>query len=325
MITLHYIYFFSILKLVWYKSERLPYFHRSSPLNFLQEKKQEMKIFPSANALRNILLEHTYCFLQCCGSVTFWYGSGSANPYLWLADSDPDPAIFVSDLQDVFSTYFCLLLFEATYTSFFKDKKSLKITKQLESRFFLLFLLDERRILIRTSYKRIWIRGSGSATLVSSQCTLFFSRLCCQWEDKASMILRPSGSASKIGWVSTPWSILDSIKIRRLALGDRSAIHRVACFVLFPAVTNQITECLNLPPPPLSPESLCWRRFRKVVSSRGLVITLSMNFSSWKLFVFFEYFSFFLTKKINKININWSVIDVNCLPHRRYHERYADL
>jgi hypothetical protein len=35
------------------------------------------------------------------------------------ADSDPDPAIFVSDLQVV-----CLLLFEGTFTSIFKDKKS---------------------------------------------------------------------------------------------------------------------------------------------------------------------------------------------------------
>jgi hypothetical protein len=35
----------------------------------------------------------------------FWYGSGcgSADPYLWLMDpeSDPDPATFVSDLQDI--------------------------------------------------------------------------------------------------------------------------------------------------------------------------------------------------------------------------------
>jgi hypothetical protein len=34
------------------------------------------------------------------GFVTFWYGSGSADPYLWLTEPDPDPAIFVSDLQD---------------------------------------------------------------------------------------------------------------------------------------------------------------------------------------------------------------------------------
>ncbi len=63
---------------------------------------------------------------QCCGSVTFRYGSrsGSADPYLWLTapDSDPDPTpdpapepgIFVSDLQDdawkLFFFQFFLLL-----------------------------------------------------------------------------------------------------------------------------------------------------------------------------------------------------------------------
>ncbi len=37
---------------------------------------------------------------QCCGSMTFWVGSGSgsADPCLWLMD--PDPSIFVIDLQD---------------------------------------------------------------------------------------------------------------------------------------------------------------------------------------------------------------------------------
>jgi hypothetical protein len=49
---------------------------------------------------------------QRCGSVTFWYGSGSF---------DPDLAIFGSDLQDgneklFFSRFFCLLLFEAAFT-----------------------------------------------------------------------------------------------------------------------------------------------------------------------------------------------------------------
>ncbi len=42
-------------------------------------------------------------------------------------DADPDPVIFVSDLQGVNkkkSTFFCLLLFEGTFTSFSKDKKS---------------------------------------------------------------------------------------------------------------------------------------------------------------------------------------------------------
>ncbi len=42
---------------------------------------------------------------QCCGSVTFWCGSGgSADPCLWLmdpdSDPDPDPSIFIIDLQD---------------------------------------------------------------------------------------------------------------------------------------------------------------------------------------------------------------------------------
>jgi hypothetical protein len=46
-------------------------------------------------------------------------------------DPDPDPAIFVIDLQDaskklIFNTI--LLLFEATSTSFFKDKKSKRVT-----------------------------------------------------------------------------------------------------------------------------------------------------------------------------------------------------
>jgi hypothetical protein len=42
-------------------------------------------------------------------------------------DADPDPAIFVSDLQDINRKLFfsiCLLVFEGTFTSFFKDKKA---------------------------------------------------------------------------------------------------------------------------------------------------------------------------------------------------------
>ncbi len=41
---------------------------------------------------------------QCSGSITFWCGSGSAYPCLWLMDpdpdADPDPSIFIIDLQD---------------------------------------------------------------------------------------------------------------------------------------------------------------------------------------------------------------------------------
>ncbi len=44
-------------------------------------------------------------------------------------DPDPDPAIFVIDLRDdnkklILTKIFCFLLFEGTFSSFFKDKKS---------------------------------------------------------------------------------------------------------------------------------------------------------------------------------------------------------
>jgi hypothetical protein len=43
-------------------------------------------------------------------------------------DADPNPAIFIIDLQDVNKKLikkeiFCTILFEGTFTSFFKDKK----------------------------------------------------------------------------------------------------------------------------------------------------------------------------------------------------------
>jgi len=73
--------------------------------------------------------------------VIFWYGSGSgsADPCLYLMDpdpdSDPDSAIFVIDPQDankklILKKFFCLSLSEGTFTSFFKDKESKKVTKQ---------------------------------------------------------------------------------------------------------------------------------------------------------------------------------------------------
>jgi hypothetical protein len=43
-------------------------------------------------------------FNQCWGSVTFWCGSGSPDPFLWLMDPDPDPTpdptTFFSDFKD---------------------------------------------------------------------------------------------------------------------------------------------------------------------------------------------------------------------------------
>jgi hypothetical protein len=59
-------------------------------------------------------------------------------------DSDPDPAIFVIDLQDsnkklIKKKIFCLLLFEGTFTSFFKDKKSKRSHKTVGIKVFLSF------------------------------------------------------------------------------------------------------------------------------------------------------------------------------------------
>jgi hypothetical protein len=60
---------------------------------------------------------------QCCGSVTFWYRYGSGDPLLWLMDPDLDPAIlsltFMTPIKLIsFKKFFCLLLFEGTYSSF---------------------------------------------------------------------------------------------------------------------------------------------------------------------------------------------------------------
>jgi hypothetical protein len=70
-------------------------------------------------------------------------------------DPDPDPATFVIDLQDAIkkvkinfknSAYY--LLFEGTFTSFFSIKSPKEVTKEKESKFFLLFLLDDRKTLL---------------------------------------------------------------------------------------------------------------------------------------------------------------------------------
>jgi hypothetical protein len=87
--------------------------------------------------------------------MTFWYGSGSA-----------------------------FLLFEDTFTPYFKNKKSKRSNKTVGNKVFLttVFLLDDRRVRIRTSDKRIRIQeaqkkygsdGSGSATLVKSKSLHF--------------------------------------------------------------------------------------------------------------------------------------------------------
>jgi hypothetical protein len=61
-----------------------------------------------------------------------------------------DPAIFVIDLQDANKKLILFLSFSAYYFlkvhHFSKIKSQTEVTKQRESRFFLLFLLVDRRI-----------------------------------------------------------------------------------------------------------------------------------------------------------------------------------
>jgi hypothetical protein len=58
-------------------------------------------------------------------------------------DTDPDSSIFIIDLQDANKKLFfllkfsCILLFEGTFTSFFKDKKSKRSHKRIEMKVFL--------------------------------------------------------------------------------------------------------------------------------------------------------------------------------------------
>jgi hypothetical protein len=48
-----------------------------------------------------------------------------------------------------FKKFFCLVLFEGTFTSFFKDKKSKRSHKTVEIKVFLAFLLNDRRVRIQ--------------------------------------------------------------------------------------------------------------------------------------------------------------------------------
>jgi hypothetical protein len=79
-------------------------------------------------------------------------------------DSDPDPAIFAHALQDAdkkIPEFFLLITYflKVHLHRFSKLKRHKKVTKQLESMFFLLFLLDNIRIWIR-------IQEAGNCYLV---------------------------------------------------------------------------------------------------------------------------------------------------------------
>ncbi len=62
--------------------------------------------------------------------MTFWCGSGSADPCLWVMDPDPDPALFIIDLQDAnkkllfFKSFLHITFWRYIYIVFKKIKRS---------------------------------------------------------------------------------------------------------------------------------------------------------------------------------------------------------
>ncbi len=113
---------------------------------------------------------------QCCGSMTFRYGSGSA-PLTNGSRSDSGGILlfssetFKKSTKKFFLSKFCclLLLFEATLTSFSEDKKSQRCHKKLGSRFFLLYLLRKRG----SNRVRICVTSSSQVQLGGCRCSVW--------------------------------------------------------------------------------------------------------------------------------------------------------
>ncbi len=100
-----------------------------------------------------------FSLFQCSGSMTFWggSGSGSSDPCFWLMD--PDPAIFVIDLQDasnklIFNTIFSAYYFLKVHLHHFSKIKSHKESQNRRNQGF-------------SYYFCMMIEGSGSIPLTS--------------------------------------------------------------------------------------------------------------------------------------------------------------
>jgi hypothetical protein len=64
-----------------------------------RQEQASFQVPTSANSIHRLSVAESWNpGSQCFGSVTFWYGSRSADLYLWLMDLAPDPALFFNDL-----------------------------------------------------------------------------------------------------------------------------------------------------------------------------------------------------------------------------------
>ncbi len=107
-------------------------------------------------------MSHIFCqnalgLHQCSGSMTFWggSGSGSSDPCFWLMD--PDPAIFVRDLQDSSKNLIFYTIFSAYYFLKAHLHNFSKIKSQKES--------QNRRTQGFSYYFCMMIEGSGSGSI----------------------------------------------------------------------------------------------------------------------------------------------------------------
>jgi hypothetical protein len=96
---------------------------------FPHSRNESPSLVYSDQAILFYFIEYGYTLKQCCGSMTMlvWIRIRIRIP-------DPDLAILTYKMQKKLLRNFfvCLLpvLFEGTFTSFFKDKKSKRVTKQ---------------------------------------------------------------------------------------------------------------------------------------------------------------------------------------------------
>ncbi len=108
------------------------------------------------------------CFKKCWWYVSFWCGSGSSDPYLWLMDPDPDPPLhptpFFSDFKDANFFHIFFLQLQLTLRHIVFSLTNLIFAKILCSHIFFASIISVRSTpLWEKGRIRIsdWLTGSG--------------------------------------------------------------------------------------------------------------------------------------------------------------------
>ncbi len=122
---------------------------------------------------------------QCCGSMTIWGGSGSADPCLRLMD--PDPAILVIDLQDanlffytIFSAYYFWSYIYVHHLSKIKSQKEIQNSRNQGFSYYFCMMIEGpdpdpylRLVDPDPGRPKTCGSGSGSATLVCGKLSIY--------------------------------------------------------------------------------------------------------------------------------------------------------